>query len=153
MGLAATLNAEAASCTYEHAHYTYTSDHAFTASFVKLPSTVDYMGDLGMVLDVRGSHAYALVIDGGSRFTRLAIPVPLTGPDAWTIEEGKPGVPGLREMDFHQWSGDRLLDTIPKTGAQAPEVLFMPALDESLRHNSTAPIKPPPGFFRLSRCG
>ena len=53
IGLGATPHAEAASCTYEHAHYTYTSDHAFTASFVKLPPTVDYLGDLGMVLDVR----------------------------------------------------------------------------------------------------
>jgi hypothetical protein len=122
-----------------------------TASFVKLPDDAQLVGDLGMSIELKGKRQYAFVFDSGARFTATMMAVPWTGPNAWTIEERKPNPGGMPPMDFHQWSGDRLFDGVPRTGAEAPEVIFVPELDEWSRHGA-ARLVLGAGFFKLSRC-
>ena len=141
--------APAHACDFEHARYSYTGTSAMQADFVRLPSSTHLMSRLAMRILVNEKPVYNFVFDSGSRRTVMALPVIGDGPDAWNPEIAPKG---LQAMDFHQWTGDVLSDRVPDVGRHAEETLFIPALDESMRHLPNAPIAPSTGFFKLKSC-
>lgn len=152
LGLVLALVAGASSaCDYAHAQYAYSSNSNVSARFQKVPKGTHLVSDVAMAVERDGKAAMWFVFDEGASVTPRMSETVSQGKDAWRTGAGAHRA--LASLPFYGWSSNyNLLNSVPQAASQAPDVIFVPDLDETLRHLPDLQFSLGQGVFKLERC-
>lgn len=138
-------------CDYSHARYVYSSDDSVSARFEKLPPHTDLVSDVAMAIERPGKPAFWFVFDAGASVTSRMSETTSVGRDAWRIGATKHR--SLTSLPFYGWTSNYVLvNSPPQASGVAPDILFVPDLDEALRHLPDAQFNLGQGFFKKESC-
>lgn len=140
-------------CTFEQAHYRYSTNPDIEVSFKKLDKGAGWMSDLALHLTIRGGESYWFLFDGGSARYINMISVGDAGAPGWKAP-GSEGAKGpLHDMHFFAWSkANVFFESMPMPGLPAPDIIFLPDLSETLWYVARPRVGVGHGLFLRYRC-
>jgi|ERR1700754_396168 len=138
-------------CDYSHARYVYSSDEAVSARFEKLPPNTDLVSNVAMAIERKGKPPFWFIFDAGASVTSRMSETTNVGKDAWKMGATKHR--SLTSLPFYGWTSSYILvNSPPQADSVAPDILFVPDLDETLRHLPDVQFSLGQGFFKKVSC-
>ena len=152
LAIAGTWSAHA--CTYEKAHYVYSSNPSLSVSFTNIGKRENVLSTIALQLsDKQSGASFWFLFDAGSaRYITMISTSDVRSPGWEPPTDGSPRL--LCSMHFFAWSKRMVFDeNLPMAGARAPDTIFLPDLSETLWYRAEPRIGIGHGVFTLKRCG